>query len=83
MTIFSLVLPFLYVIMYVSEQNNKHFASTIKYKPDYKESQEKETKIMADKNVIIPRGNDVILPGDNVIIVSKNLTLHDINDILK
>jgi trk system potassium uptake protein TrkA len=39
--------------------------------------------ILRNKNVIIPRGNDVITPGDRVIVVSKNLALHDINDILK
>ena len=39
--------------------------------------------ILRDKKVIIPRGHDMILPGDNVIVVSKHLALHDITDILK
>ena len=39
--------------------------------------------ILRGKKVIIPRGQDMILPGDNVIIVSKQLALHDITDILK
>jgi trk system potassium uptake protein TrkA len=39
--------------------------------------------ILRDKKVIIPRGHDTILPGDNVIVVSKHLALHDITDILK
>ena len=39
--------------------------------------------ILRNKKVIIPRGHDMILPGDNVIIVSKHLALHDVTDILK
>lgn len=39
--------------------------------------------ILRDKKVIIPRGYDMILPGDNVIIVTKHLSVHDITDILK
>ena len=39
--------------------------------------------ILRDDKIIIPRGYDMILPGDNVIIVSKHLALHDITDILK
>lgn len=39
--------------------------------------------ILREKKIIIPRGYDMILPGDNVIIVSKQLALHDITDILK
>ena len=39
--------------------------------------------ILRGKNVIIPRGHDVILPGDKVIIVSKHIALRDITDILK
>ncbi|MBR2459685.1 MAG: Trk system potassium transporter TrkA [Clostridia bacterium] len=39
--------------------------------------------IIRNNKVIIPRGNDVILPGDAVVIVSKTLALHDITDILK
>ena len=32
---------------------------------------------------ITPRGHDVIEPGDSVVIVTKDLTLNDITDILK
>lgn len=39
--------------------------------------------ILRGDNVIIPRGHDVILPGDSVIIVSEIMPLHDISDILK
>lgn len=39
--------------------------------------------ILRNKKVIIPRGHDMILPGDSVIVVSKHLALHDITDILK
>ena len=39
--------------------------------------------ILREKNVIIPRGNDTITPGDSVIVVSKLLALHDITDILR
>ena len=39
--------------------------------------------ILRDKNVIIPRGNDRILPGDHVVIVSELTALHDISDVLK
>ncbi|MBQ9116946.1 MAG: Trk system potassium transporter TrkA, partial [Clostridia bacterium] len=39
--------------------------------------------IIRNKNVIIPRGHDVILPGDAVVIVSKTLALRDITDILR
>ncbi|MBE6584992.1 MAG: Trk system potassium transporter TrkA [Ruminococcaceae bacterium] len=39
--------------------------------------------IIHNGQVIIPRGNDRILPGDTVIIVSKQLALHDLTDILK
>lgn len=38
--------------------------------------------ILRDGNVIIPRGNDSILPGDSVVIVTKLLGLRDISDIL-
>ncbi len=38
--------------------------------------------IIRDKKVIIPRGQDIIMPGDSVVIVSKLLGLHDISDIL-
>ena len=38
--------------------------------------------IIRDKKVIIPRGQDVILAGDSVVIVSKILALHDISDVL-
>ena len=39
--------------------------------------------ILRDKSVIIPRGNDVITPGDSVVIVTKQIGLCDITDILK
>lgn len=39
--------------------------------------------ILRDKSVIIPRGQDVIGPGDNVVIVTKQIGLCDITDILK
>lgn len=39
--------------------------------------------ILREKTVIIPRGHDVILPNDSVVIVSKLMALHDITDILK
>lgn len=38
--------------------------------------------IIRNGEVIIPRGNDVITPGDGVVVVSKLLALHDITDIL-
>ena len=38
--------------------------------------------ILRDKSVIIPRGNDMIKPGDAVIIVSKILGLDDISDVI-
>ncbi|MGN0586359.1 MAG: TrkA C-terminal domain-containing protein, partial [Oscillospiraceae bacterium] len=39
--------------------------------------------ILRGKTVIIPRGHDMIQPGDAVVIVSHIAALHDINDILK
>ncbi len=39
--------------------------------------------ILRDKKVIIPRGGDMIKTGDAVVIVSNQLGLHDITDILK
>lgn len=39
--------------------------------------------ILRGDEVIIPRGHDVILPGDSVIVVSELMPLHDISDILK
>jgi trk system potassium uptake protein TrkA len=39
--------------------------------------------ILRDQKVIIPRGNDCILPGDHVVIVSELMALHDITDVLK
>lgn len=38
--------------------------------------------IIRDQKVIIPRGQDIIMPNDSVVIVSKILGLHDISDIL-
>lgn len=39
--------------------------------------------ILRDRKVIIPRGNDTINVGDAVVIVSNQLGIHDITDILK
>ena len=39
--------------------------------------------ISRGNEVIIPRGHDVINAGDTVVIVSKQLGLHDVTDILK
>lgn len=39
--------------------------------------------IFRNGEVIVPRGNDVIQPGDAVIIVTKQLGLHDVSDILR
>lgn len=39
--------------------------------------------ILRGRTVIIPRGCDMIQPGDAVVIVSHIAALHDINDILK
>lgn len=38
--------------------------------------------ISRGKTVIIPRGQDVIQPGDSVVVVSKQTGLHDISDVL-
>ncbi len=39
--------------------------------------------ILRDRKVIIPRGHDVFMAGDNVVIVSKIMALSDIADVLK
>lgn len=39
--------------------------------------------ILRERKVIIPHGQDSIQVGDNVVIVSNHLALHDITDILK
>lgn len=39
--------------------------------------------ILRDKSVIIPRGGDVIEPGDSVVIVTKLIGLRDITDVLQ
>ena len=39
--------------------------------------------IFRDGKVIIPRGNDVILAGDSVIVVTKTVGLSDIADVLR
>ena len=39
--------------------------------------------IIHDEEVIIPRGNDMIRPGDRVIVVSKLMALHDLTDVLR
>ena len=38
--------------------------------------------ILRNNTVILPRGNDMILPGDSVITVSKKLPIHDISEII-
>ena len=38
--------------------------------------------ILRKGDLIIPRGSDVIMPGDSVIIVTKILALKDISDVL-
>lgn len=39
--------------------------------------------IVRDRQTIIPSGDDVILPGDKVIVIAANRRLHDLKDILK
>lgn len=39
--------------------------------------------ILRDGNVIIPRGQDTVEAGDSVIVVTKAMSLNDINDILE
>jgi len=39
--------------------------------------------ILREKKVIIPRGNDIIEPGDAVVIVSDKLAVKDISEILR
>ncbi|MBQ7769604.1 MAG: Trk system potassium transporter TrkA [Clostridia bacterium] len=39
--------------------------------------------IFRNGDVIIPRGNDVILPGDSVVVVTKTVGLSDIADVLR
>lgn len=39
--------------------------------------------IIRGRQTIIPGGNDVILPGDKVVILAANRRLHDLSDILK
>ena len=39
--------------------------------------------ILRGKQVIIPRGHDKILAGDRVVIVSEQMRLHDISDVLR
>lgn len=41
------------------------------------------SSIIRNGHVILPRGNDVIIPGDSVVIVSEFMPLHDISDVLK
>lgn len=52
--------------------------SELKFKPDVLVA-----AILREKEVIIPRGYDVIQSGDSVVTVSKLTALHDITDILK
>ena len=39
--------------------------------------------ILRAGQLIIPRGNVIIKPGDSVVIVTGELGIHDISDILK
>ena len=39
--------------------------------------------IIRNKSMLLPRGNDIIVPGDSVVIVSEFMPLHDISDVLK
>jgi trk system potassium uptake protein TrkA len=39
--------------------------------------------ISRDGQIIIPRGQDMIMVGDAVVIVSKHLGLEDVTDILR
>ena len=41
------------------------------------------TAIVRNRKVILPRGNDAIQDGDSVVIISDQLGLHDISDILR
>lgn len=38
--------------------------------------------IIRKRAVIIPRGQDMMMPGDSVVVVSKNLALRDVADVL-
>jgi len=39
--------------------------------------------IMRGRETIIPTGDDVILPGDKVVVITANRRLNDLSDILK
>lgn len=39
--------------------------------------------ILRDRKVIIPHGNDMLFPGDAVVIVSEIMALRDITDVLR
>ena len=39
--------------------------------------------IVRDRRIIIPGGNDVLMPKDSVIIVTKNKKIQDIRDIFE
>lgn len=39
--------------------------------------------IIRNKRVILPRGSDIIYPGDSVILISEIMPLNDISDVLK
>ena len=41
------------------------------------------TSITRGDTVIIPRGGDVIREGDAVVIITGNLSIHEIGDVLK
>lgn len=39
--------------------------------------------IFRDKEIIVPSGNDIILPGDKVIVLAADIRLSDLSDIIK
>ena len=39
--------------------------------------------IIRGRNAIIPAGDDAILPGDKVIVITGQRKLHDLSDIMK
>ena len=52
--------------------------SELKFRPDVLVA-----SIYRDGKVMIPRGNDVILAGDSVVVVTKMIGLSDIADVLR
>ena len=39
--------------------------------------------IVRDGTVILPRGNDMIMAGDSVVLVTKDVALSEITDVLE